>query len=86
MTSKKRKGLHVILQTLGAISFKSNSCCAPFLPRFSGFHRFAKFVTDFAHSYTDFAEILPDFHQIKTFGGALAPPAPPLPTPLHRTL
>ena len=29
---------------------------------------------------------MPDFHQIKTFGGALAPPAPPSPTPLLLTI
>jgi len=34
------------------------------------------------HFYADFQGCCPDFQQIKTFGGALAPPAPPPPTPL----
>jgi len=32
--------------------------------------------------FKNFAQIFRDFQQIKTLGGALAPPAPPPPTPL----
>jgi len=46
---------------------------APFLPRFSGI--LLKFCPDFQ-------DFCPDFRQMKTFGGALAPPAAPPPTPL----
>jgi len=34
------------------------------------------------HFYPGFQGFCPDFQQIKTLGGALATPAPPLPTPL----
>jgi len=34
------------------------------------------------HLYPDFQGFCSDFQQINTFGGALAPPAPPPPTPL----
>jgi len=46
------------------------------------FRDFAKVFTDFAQTFrgfSDFQEFCPDFHLIKTFGGALTPPAP---TPL----
>jgi len=36
----------------------------------------------FCRISTDFQGFCPDFHQIKTFGGALAHPTPPPPTPL----
>ena len=57
--------------------FQIKACWAPFLLIFSG-------------SSWKFSEILPgfypDFYQIRTFGGALVPPAPPLPTPVKETV
>jgi len=34
------------------------------------------------HFCPDFQGFCPDFRKMRMFGGALAPPAPPLPTPL----
>jgi len=42
---------------------------------------FREFVKEF---FPDFVEFWPDFHQIKTFGGAVAAPAPSPPTPVTR--
>jgi len=50
------------------------------------FWDFAKVLTDFVQIYTGFSQgFYPAFHQIKTFGGALSPPATPPPIPLVRT-
>jgi len=53
------------------------------LPRFSrilkSFHRFCP---DFHGFCPDFQRFNPNFHQIKTFGGALSPPAHPPSSPL----
>jgi len=76
--------------TLGAIFFKSKDAgrhfcsyvqevCPDFQRFCEGFHRFCP---DFSGFCPDFQGFCPDFHQIKTFGGALAPPATPPPTPL----
>jgi len=78
VTSKKRSSL-VFLQTLGANFSKSNKRWAPFLPRFSGI---LPSCSDFQGFCPTLQGFFPDFQQIKTFGGALWPPAPPPPTPL----
>jgi len=44
--------------------------------------RWASFLPGFSGILTGFSGIFPGFQQIKTFGGALSPPAPPLPAPL----
>jgi len=55
MTFKKR-GLHMILQTLGAIFFQIKSCWVPFLPRHNrGFHIF----------FPDFQRFCPVFTKSK---------------------
>jgi len=46
------------------------------------FREFQKVLRDFRGFFPDFMGFLPDFHQIKTFGGAVAPPVPPPPTPV----
>jgi len=47
---------------------------------------FVKIFRDFALISTDFKEFCPDFYHIKIFGGALAPPAPPTPTPVYQSM
>jgi len=70
MTSKK--GLNIILQTLGPI----------FYPYFQGiFPDFQGFCEDF-HGFCHFQELCPDFRQFTTFEGALSPP-PPIPLDLQ---
>jgi len=44
--------------------------------------RVSHICPDFHRFFPDFKEFCPDFHQIKSFGSALAPPAPPPPTPV----
>jgi len=57
--------------------FQIRACCwAPFLLRFSGSFRRLSVICP------DFMGLCPDFHQIKTFGGEVAPPAPPPSTPM----
>jgi len=60
----------------GAIIFKSKHVgrhfCSDFQAVLEGAQRFCPYFMGFC----------PDFHQIKTFGGAVAPPAPPPPTPV----
>jgi len=75
MTSKKRHFFQ-IKACLGAIFFKSKHIGHHFCSYFQGFW------TDFqgfAKVFTDFAWIFRNFNQIKTLGGALAPPSPPTP-------
>jgi len=76
-TSRKR--FHMILQTLGAIFFKSNHVGRHFSPEFQrfckGFHRLRP---DFHVLCPDFWGFFPGFHQFKAFGGAVAP-LPPAP-------
>ena len=43
---------------------------------------FQRFCEGFQRFCPDFHGFCSDFHQIKTFGGALAPPAPPPPAPV----
>ena len=68
------------------VPFRSNKTTrwAPFFPRFSeickGFHRFCPY---FHVICPDCRGFCPDSHQIKTFGGALAPPPP---TPLSEKI
>jgi len=62
-------GLHVILQKLGAIFFKSNLVGRHFCPDFQGFikgfHRFYQVCTDFDWIFKDFARI---FNILKLLG------------------
>jgi len=44
--------------------------------------RFLKLINVDCYFYPDFQGFCSDFQQIKTFGGALATPATPPPTPL----
>ena len=82
MTSKKMSACDfVIVHALGAIF--SNQSTLPFLPVFQGVcPDFQGFCESFNRFCPDVQRFCPDFHQIKTWGGALAPPAPPPPTPL----
>jgi len=43
---------------------------------------FHKFCSNFHRFSPDFKWFFPDFHQIKSFGGAVAPPALPPSTPV----
>jgi len=64
---------------LGAISVRSKHIqrfCEHFHTFCQNFHRFCP----------DFKLFCPDFHQTKRFGGADAPHAPPLPTPVMHVL
>jgi len=79
MTSKNI-GLHVVFvffcKRLGPFFSKQTRLGVIFswiLPRFSGI------LLSFQGFCPDFQRFCPDFRQIKTFGGALAPPSP---TPL----
>ena len=75
-------GLHVILQTLGAIFFQIKPRWAPFLPRFSRiYQRFSQVLPGLHRFWLDFQGFCPDFQHIETFGGTRAlsaPPPPPL--------
>ena len=57
--------------------FEVKQCWAPFFLDFQGFY------PDFQRFCPNFQGFCPNFQQIKTFGGALVPPAVPPPTPLH---
>jgi len=70
MTFNKR--CSCVSTNVGRHFFKSNNVGRHFCPYFHGV-------------CPDFQEFCPDFWQIKTFWGALAPPAPPFPTPLGTT-
>jgi len=62
----------------GAIIFKSKHVGRHFCSDFQGvLERSQRFCLDFMG-------FCPDFHQIKTFGGATAPPETPPPTPVYR--
>jgi len=67
----QKQRLHMILQTLGAIFFKSNNIEYHFCSHAQGvcpvFPEFCK----------DFNGFCPDFQQIQNFPFALAPPATP---------
>jgi len=87
MTSKK-KGLHVILHTLGAIFFISKHVERHFSRIFREFawfsgilwrlRRFSQILPRFPGIFPGFLGILPGYSLYKTFGSALAPPAPRL--------
>jgi len=64
--TSETKALHVLLGAVGC------QFCSDFQGFCEGFHRFCP----------DFHVFFQDFHQIKTFGGALASPAPPHATPV----
>jgi len=70
MTCTKR--LHMILQTLRAIFFSNQITLGAILCK--GFNIF----------FPDLQGFCPDFHQFKTIGGALEPPASPPPIPPSR--
>ena len=78
----QKNALHV---NLGAIIFKSKHVgrhfCSDFWEVLEGSQRFCP---DFRRIFPVFMGFCPDFDQIKTFGGAVAPPAPP-PTPVWET-
>jgi len=81
----------VFLQMLGAIFWSQTTVDAIF--EFLGFCQdisgfcpdISGFCPDFQGFCQKFLGFCPDIRQIKTFGGALAPPAPPSPTPLSTT-
>jgi len=76
----------VFLQTLGAI-FRSQTPLGAIFPRVSGIlPRYLGFCSDFQGFCKNFQRFCPDFQRIKTFGGALAPLAPPPPAPLLQML
>jgi len=65
-------------------SKKKNNILGAILLIFSGsLWRFSEICPDFKLFFPDFKGFWPDFHQIKTFGCALAPPAPHL---LHQCI
>ena len=80
----------VFLQMLGAIFWSQTTVDAIF--EFLGFCQdisgfcpdISGFCPDFQGFCQKFLGFCPDIRQIKTFGGALAPPAPPPPTPLSK--
>jgi len=68
-----------LFKSIRAPLFLNQAHWVPFLLRFSGsFIRFSEF-------FQDFIGLCPEFHQIKTFRGAVSPPAPPFPTPVACT-
>ena len=73
----------VFLQTLEANFFKSSSVGRHFCPNFQGFFReIWGFCSDFQGFCRNFQGFCPNFQQTKILGSALAPAAPPPPTPL----
>jgi len=76
MTSKK--GLHMILQTLSAVFFKSNHVGRHF---FQTLCRFSDIFTRIPWILARFSGIFPRFSPNQNFWGALAPPSPWLGTP-----
>jgi len=85
--SPKLATFHVIF---GAIFIKSKQVrchfCWYFMEFAQIFRDFLNVFTNFAQIFTDFPGFCPHFHQIKTFGGELAPPEPPPPAPLMGTV
>jgi len=68
---------------VGGEFFEVKQLWALFLPKFSGiFLEIWGFCSDFQGFCPNFRRFCPNFQQINIFGGALAPPAPPPPTPL----
>ena len=68
-----KKDLHVFFCKRWAPFLEVKQRWVPFVPGFSGFCPY-------------FEWFCPDFREIKTFGGSLAPPAPPPPTTLNQCL
>jgi len=72
----KTKVFQVILPTLGFIFSKSNNVGSYFYPYFQVVCQELQLLCE------HFNRFCPDFQQIKTFGGAFAPPELPPPIPL----
>jgi len=65
--------------------FQIKACWKPFLLKFSGVCEVSqRFFPNFVGFCPNFRGFCPDFNQIGTFDGAVAPPAPPLPTLVYR--
>ena len=80
-----KNGLYLFFCKCCAPYLKSNNVGRHFCPDFQGFHRdIWGFCLDFQGFCQNFQRFCLSFQQIKTFGRALAPPAPPPPTPLLR--
>jgi len=81
LTSKKK-----LFMSIRAPFFKSKHVgrhfCLYFQKVCEGSQRF---FPDFKGFFPDSIGFFPNFHRIKTFGGAVAPPAPPPPTPVWTT-
>ena len=73
--------LFVFLQMLGAISW-SQTTLGAILSSFSGMPRHLGILPRFSRFCPNFQGFCPDFWKIRTFGGVLAPSAPPPPTPM----
>jgi len=78
---KNKKAFHV---NSGAIFFKSKHVGRHFCSDFQGVSEGSqRFYPDFRGFCPDCMGFFPGFYQIKTFGGAVAPPAPPAPPTSH---